>query len=352
MSLRVLASPPWRALSGNPYAGLLYRHIQEHGVVVDEARLRDVVGARPDVWHLHWPESALKPHSAARAGVRTAGLLGVMAVARLRGTRTVWTVHNLDPHELRHPRLAQLFWFLFPRLVDAVISLSREGARLARARWPALCTVPIAVIRHGHYRDAYPAAPTRAAGRAQLGLPADARVILCFGQIRSYKGLPQLVAAARGMKQVHVVIAGDPRDEISADAVVAAAAGDPCVHVRLGFVPSPEVPALFAAADLVVLPYLEGLHSGVALLSLSFDRPLLVPDRAAFRELRDDVGARWVHVFDGDLTSDDLERALSSAALVDGERAPLGAHDWAHIAKATVEVYCAVTAQAPTASPS
>jgi hypothetical protein len=101
---------------------------------------------------------------------------------------------------------------------------------------------------------------------------------------------------------------------------------------------------VIGAADLVALPYAELLNSGVALLALSFDRPVLVPATGAMADLRDAVGPAWVRTYDGALTPDVLAAALAAAA-GDAPRAPapLTTFDPAEVARATLEAYRTLT---------
>ena len=64
------------------------------------------------------------------------------------------------------------------------------------------------------------------------------------------------------------------------------------------FVDDLTMTRLFAAADVVVLPYLDISNSGVAMLALSLQRPVIGPSKGAFPELQAQVGTTWVRTFD------------------------------------------------------
>ena len=57
-----------------------------------------------DVLHAHWPDKALNAPRGWGRG-RAAAALAISQAAHLRGARVVWTAHNAEPHESRHPRL-------------------------------------------------------------------------------------------------------------------------------------------------------------------------------------------------------------------------------------------------------
>lgn len=107
------------------------------------------------------------------------------------------------------------------------------------------------------------------AGRAmrrRLGIPEGAQVIGFVGRIVRDKGVRELVAAWRELREsysdLHLVMVGDtePRDPIP-ESVAEELRTDPRAHIT-GVVP--DVTALYAAMDLLVLPsYREGFPNVV-----------------------------------------------------------------------------------------
>jgi glycosyltransferase involved in cell wall biosynthesis len=241
---------------------------------------------------------------------------------------------------------------VFTRRLDGVISLSAAGVDALRDAFPALARVPTFVVPHGHYRAAYPAPVPRAAARRALDLPPDAPVILHFGVLRPYKNVVRLVEAFRAMDAPEgdgaapaLLVAGTPGTAALADAVRAAADGAARVRLDLRFVPDEAVPRYLGAADLVALPYAEILNSGTALLALSLDRPVLVPDRGAMGELRGHAGAAWVRTYAPPLTPTTLADALAWARHADRPARPdLSALAWPRLAADTHAAFEAVVA--------
>jgi glycosyltransferase involved in cell wall biosynthesis len=198
------------------------------------------------------------------------------------------------------------------------------------------------VIPIGHFRDSYPNTVRRDEARRALGLAHDARVILFLGFIRPYKNVVRLVEAFRGLPgdDLVLLVAGKPYAPELGEEIERAAAPDPRVRTTLEFVAHDRMQVLFAAADLVALPYREILNSAAALLALSFDRPLLVPALGAMGELQARVGGEWVRTFTGELDSGELGAALEWArAGVRAPRAPLDALGWDELSRQTAEVY-------------
>jgi beta-1,4-mannosyltransferase len=101
------------------------------------------------------------------------------------------------------------------------------------------------------------------------------------------------------------------------------------------------------ASDVVVLPYIEILNSGAAILALSFSRPVLVPARGALIDLREEIGRDWVMTYEHELTPAILRSAAAWAQEPRPERAPLGSLDWEPIRDLTAAIFREVASAAP-----
>jgi beta-1,4-mannosyltransferase len=343
--LRIIARPAFENRDRNPYNWLLYTRLREQGVVVDEYSRAALLRGDHDVWHLHWPEARLNVPSKRVALQRMVEQQLLIEWARRRGTKIVWTIHNLHTHEGRHPWLERLLWrALIPRL-DGHISLSAAGQAAAVERFPRLAGVPGFVVPHGHYRDVYPNTVPRADARARLGIPGADVVLGFLGKIRAYKGVSTLLSAFRSLTDPHarLLVAGSVAPPETPASLAAAIGGDPRVHLHAGFVPESEVQLHLNASDLAVLPFHQILNSGSALLALSFDRPVLVPEMGAMAELQATVGRDWVRTYRGELTAGHLADAIRWVRETPrAGRAPLDPLGWDGIARRTAEAYRAI----------
>ncbi|WP_103019013.1 glycosyltransferase family 4 protein [Salinibacter altiplanensis] len=341
--LNVLGWPGFSSENGNPYTRLLYEGMEaEANVEVDGFARFEPLRQRYDVWHVHWPEDFLSYPSPTAAYFYVMAELLLFAWARLCGTKLVWTVHDLGPHESYHPRLERLFWLLFLPMVDGIISLSETARDEACERFPVLRSVPSAVVPHGHYRTAYPAPVPKAEARRRFNLDPEAPVALFVGRIRPYKNVVPLIQTFRQWEspEARLVVAGNPVSDDLAERIRGAAERDPRVCTDLRFIEEETMPALIATADLVVLPYETIMHSGSALLALSFDRPVLVPDRGAMTELQERVGPGWMRTYTGELTPPVLAEGMRWARTTDrAGRAPVEDLDWSRLARQTVALY-------------
>jgi len=333
--LRVLA---WPIDPLNPYTASLYAQMEDDASI--EAFSVGSLRRRHDIWHIHWPEALLNIRNPVLAAVKIAAFLGMIDSVRLRGGKIVWTVHNLNAHDNLHPRLEALFYRRFIPRVDGVISLSETGLAMAYEKFSRLRSLPAAIIRHGHYRDRY--LPCADDARSSLGIPGNARVILFFGEVRAYKNVDALVRAFRDVADTNarLLVAGRPKSPASGESVMKEAAPDPRVQLSLSFIEPERVGGYFKAADLVVLPYRHILNSGAALLALSFNRPVLVPDLGSMSDLRNDFGGSWVRMYSGEIDAAKLTSALAWAAQPRPALCPMPTdYLWNTIRAQTLEFY-------------
>lgn len=330
--LRVLARPAFANRRDNPYNWLLYSGLRARGVRVEEFGVKNLLFGRFDICHVHWPESTF--NASLLEGLATTGaLLRALDWLKVRGTKLVWTAHNLRAHERRFVRAEETFWNEFVARLDGFIALSEASLELTRQRFPELSRRPGFVVPHPHYRGEYPDGVARSQARERLGLAQDARVVLFFGRVLEYKNVPELIRTVRALprsvdgQEVVLLIAGRPYDRGCERAVLGAAAGDARIRLHLGFVPREDAQLFFRAANLVALPYREILNSGSAVLGLGFDRPVLMPRLGAGRELERLIGREWVHLYDElcpESVSEALARSQALPPVTDGRQlAPL-----------------------------
>jgi beta-1,4-mannosyltransferase len=347
--VRVMAAPAFRARNRarNPYNMLLYGAMRRLGVAVADVSPGGLL--RPaGVVHLHWPEYLFSARNRVLAFLRAIGLILALSWLRRRGRPIVWTVHNLGAHDVWHPRHEARMWRWFVRRVDGYIALSRGGQAALLERFPDLRDRPGFVIPHGLYRGVYPDRVSRHGARTALALPPEARIVAFLGAIRPYKNVPALISAFRGVEAPdwRLLVAGEPATSELAGAIRALAASDPRVRLDLAFVPDERVQLVLRADDLVVLPYREVLNSGSALLALSFERPLLLPERGALAELRSAIGPEWVRTYDGALEAATLVEGMNWVESTPRDPAVLQARfDWEEIARQTVAAYEAIRRQ-------
>jgi glycosyltransferase involved in cell wall biosynthesis len=250
----------------------------------------------------------------------------------------VMTAHYILPP---HPSRRQVAGArrVFGRM-DAVVAHSEHGAARLREE-VGLAPERVRVIPHGAF-DYLTKLPEEKPLPAELE-GAEGPVILSFGLLRPYKGLENLLEAFSEVPGAELWIVGNPRMSIEPLRELAALSG---ARVRFvtRFVEDAEIPAIFRAADVVVLPYLDAEHSGVLYTGLAFGKPLVLSAVGGFPEVAETGAARLVEPGDTaalaaelrQLTGDVGAREELAAA---GRAAAAGPFSWDEAARLTLDLY-------------
>ncbi|MBI5289484.1 MAG: glycosyltransferase family 4 protein [Chloroflexi bacterium] len=299
---------------------------------------------RGEVVHAQWWSYALAPVYAT--------LLGI---ARLRGKRVVMTAHNVQPHEggfLQRLAHRAVFRFAHSYVVHS------EANKAALLRMLRCDPARISVLPHGVLETPRSGLSRREA-RLKLGIDANARVALCFGNIRPYKGVDVLLRAfaevAREDPGALLIIAGQPwGDWAPYQRLIDELNLNDRVLLRLEYIAANEIEQYFVAADAVVLPYTHfDAQSGVGMRALPFGRPLIVTNTGGLPDL---VLDRRAVVPPGDAVAlaGVLRQVLGDQALRDrmavDSLALAASMGWDAIAERTVEIYAAARAGVPAAA--
>jgi glycosyltransferase involved in cell wall biosynthesis len=340
--LRVCARPGRTA--DNPFHTLLHAELRKLRIAVEPYSRREIPDQRFDILHVHWPDVWLNFPSAVRCMVRLMRQFRHFRKIKNGGAKIVWTVHNLGTHEGRHPLIEAWFWKRFVPMVDAAIVLTEVSIALAQKAFPHLSSKRCFVVPHGHYRDAYPMGPGRAASRRHFGYGESATVLCFLGLIRPYKNVPELIARFRALRDpnLRLLVGGVPRGAVLEAEIRKAAGGEPRIQLHLRRLDDVEIPLFLQAADLVVLPFKDILNSGSAILGLSYSRPLLVPEKGSMPELKKVGGEAFVRTYPGEFDANVLADGIAWAKGPRPADLDLSGLEWDRIARQTLEVYCAV----------
>lgn len=344
---RVLMAP-W--FDDNPYQQLLADGLRQTGVEVigqsaDDFFVRAAF-AGADAYHLHWLHSFYHSKRAIKRLLNVAAFSLQLLVARLRGKGIVWTVHNLRDHELKFPHLDRYCTWLVTRLATAVITHCDWSKAQLRSAFPSLPDERVWTIRHGHYIGRYPpAAVPRHEARARFGVSEDETLLLFFGNIRAYKGLPDLIDAFATLPPdagCRLLIAGKPLDAADEGPLREAASGL-AIELTLRSIGDDEIALFFTAADYLVLPYRSIATSGAAILGMSLATAIVAPDMGCLGETLREAGAILYDPADRDGLRRTLLEAVAQRPKADqlGQRNLEVARQWGwdRIAARTAEAY-------------
>ncbi|MFE3447358.1 glycosyltransferase family 4 protein [Nonomuraea sp. NPDC059194] len=217
--------------------------------------------------------------------------LGIL-LGTARKVRVVALCHNVLPHE-RKPWDEPLMKALLNR-VDGVLTHSGQQAELART----LTRKPVTTVALP------PHLPARSPARGE-GIHHR---LLFFGIVRPYKGLDLLLRALP--EGVSLTVAGEFWGGIEQTRQLIAELGiADRVELRPGYVAADEVPALFARADALVLPYRNATASQNVWLGHEHGVPVIATRVGALADnVRDGVDGLLVEPGDAEALRKAIER--------------------------------------------
>ncbi len=338
--LKVMAFPAYTSKS-NAYNKLLYSAVEKEEVEVIEFTFKRAYLNKADILHVHWPEFFLNSHYWIKAFVFSCALLLSFFALKLKGTKLVWTIHNLKPHQVKHPLTSKIYWFFYKKMVNGVLSMSHANHKIAVENIPQIRNLPYAITFHGLY-ETQTRQLNQSESRKHLKLPEDTSILLCLGQIKAYKGYEKLIELAQqahdnpinGIKPIYVLVAGKS-DEPEYIAFIKEKTANLNFDLRVGFVSNEDLPHYFKAADISVIPFNAIFNSGSALMSISQEVKTLIPWTPNFEEYAD--------LLDGGLiTYENLNQETVKQAIQAPEFYLKGIDpqiQWEQIARNTISLY-------------
>ena len=275
----------------------------------------------------HVPDMLAWRRSAAEFDVVHAQWLAVQGVdIKLlpAGQPLVMTAHDVLPREAR-PGQVEAQAKLYSH-ADAVVVHTEHGkGRLINE--VGLDEAKVEVIPHGPFthisemENPLPL-PHELDGPGARG---EKPVVLFLGLLRPYKGLDVLLDAWDGITDAELWIVGRPR--MDTERLRNHAAELEGVRFLTRWVEDREIPPIFRAATVCVLPYREIDQSGVLATALAFETPLVTSQAGGLSEAADSGAAISVPVGDVESLHDALKMVMGDRERQ--QRLSSAAHDLA-----------------------
>lgn len=237
------------------------------GVAAISAINKHLLRRRPDVVHIPF-----------LAGLPSIVVIPLLWLHRLP---LIGTIHDPISHEGQEIdilgvdlRLAALLQV--SRALDAIVVHGQECKEQAvEAGYPP---EKIRVLQHGLYTH------FEAADQADSTVADGENVLLFFGKIRPNKGfdrIPEIVdGVAEEVEDVTAVVAGTSDvgwqiDRDTLNQMIDELRSHDRIDLHDRYIPNEEVGKFFRGATAVVLPYYDATASGVAMISYTFEKPLV-----------------------------------------------------------------------------
>lgn len=267
---------------------LLKQNIQ---VSFDEGNvIKSIIKYRPNVIHIHWPNYLMITNNMLGTYIKSTCFISWLLLLKLFGMKIVWTVHNIAGHDGKFKSDELLFSKLLAKICNKlIVHCSSAKTEVENIYGKDL---PIEIIPHGSYVDCYENVVTPSGARNKLKLGEEDIVFLCFGQIRPYKGILELIREFKELdcQKAKLLIVGKPsNNELTVD-IYNDCSGDSRIRVIPEFVPDKDIQTYMNASDIVILPYKDILTSGSAILAMSFGKPIVAPSVGCMTDTFDEKG--------------------------------------------------------------
>jgi len=198
--------------------------------------------------------------------------------------KSIAVVDNVLPHERRIGN-ATLARYFFKAMQGSVVMSESVGEDLDMLK----VTSPRSFAPHPIY-DSFGESANPAEARKKLQIDPDAQAMLFFGFIRRYKGLHVLIESLNHLQDklpnYCLIIAGEFYEDEDLCRTKIEQFGI-TNHIRLfdQYIPNDQVADYFAAADVVIQPYLSATQSGVAQVAYHFEVPVITTDVGGLAEV-------------------------------------------------------------------
>lgn len=344
--MRVTMFPAHVRQNDNPFISILVAALRDQDV--DVRSYSPLWRVLPEALHIHWLEGVFWGLVSARlqhfASVR-AGRLAMLARAmKVAGRPVVWTVHNIQPHDLkdsRHPAIYSRYSSVIMPLISDVICMGSNVEAEVRAAYPSLSGCRFHQIPHPNYVDYFASVTPSLPPETHTFLaPSGAPVLAMLGMIRPYKGIPALVERLRGSSLDFRLIVGGAGPVGELKAIRNAIGNDSRFALLPRRLTEPEFVAITQVSDLALFNFQKVLNSGSVLAALSIGTPVLAPRKGAIIDLSQKLGPPWVNLFECEITEVVLSKVLQelSACKLNGP-APLASYSPKRIAALTKAIY-------------
>jgi glycosyltransferase involved in cell wall biosynthesis len=272
-------------------------------------------------------------------------LIDFYLIRYLLKMKTIWTIHNLYSHESYHPFSERIIKMYFARKVDMIITHCNTAMRIVKQEYN-ISKSKMAVIPHGHYLNNYENLIAKKEARKKLNLRDTDLIFLCFGRIRPYKEVDELVSAFnqfRGVDDIKLLIVGRPLNNRIKYNLLKLSKENKNIICILKFILDKHIQIYMNASDVVVIPYREILTSGAAILAMSFEKPIIAPYLGCIIDILDGNGA---FLYDSKKLNG-LFHALNRAIKEKSKLFEMGKnnlklvkkYNWKEIGKKTSEIY-------------
>ncbi|TQI71541.1 glycosyltransferase involved in cell wall biosynthesis [Gramella sp. Hel_I_59] len=248
-----------------------------------------------DIVNIHWPEALFQWKEPTESELKT---LEEQMILWKKGSLLVYTKHDYQRNKGTTVNFSKLFE-LVEKYTDVFIHLGQFSKDLYSRRYPKAIHE---IVNHPLYKNHFEI-HDKIKARKQLGINENATVIIVPGTIRTYQERDLILNAFKDLKlpgkvlictNVHSEIRFDFPGRVKLKRVFdvknylvdkfRSKHQPPKYLFTYGMVPRKELELKMSAADLVIIPRINTLNSGLVFLGLTYDKITVGPACGNIRE--------------------------------------------------------------------
>lgn len=208
--------------------------------------------------------------------------LTILGISKLRGKTNVLTIHNVELHE--GGNIKNFLYKSVFRLGDEFIVHTEKNKK----QLSNYVSGKIHVMPHGLIEPQL-SSLTKSQARSKLQINSKTKVLLCFGNIREYKGLDDALVALASIEDsnIKLMIAGECWENWNKyQSIIDKHGLSSKVFKYTKFIPDEDLEIYFKSSDLILLPYKHfDAQSGVGSLVLPFEKPMIITNTGGLPDL-------------------------------------------------------------------
>lgn len=282
--------------SGNTYIDSLYESLKEKNlnVSISEEHFWDHESAY-DIIHVHWIESLFNWNIRQLTEEDYSRLKFRLENLKKSNTKLILTKHNEFPHHLHENRLIRKVYNLFYEYTDGIIHLGQYSLNKFRENYVGtLENIEHVIINHGNYLNLKNNTSKQTA-RNILNISENRFVFLCFGKFRV-------------KEERSIVIKAFKKTNIESKTLLSTTwnfgYGKENMFSKIkrfilnlssnyklfnAYISEDNIQTYMNAADVLIVPRINSLNSGLVYLGLSFGKIIIGPTTGNITEIMEET---------------------------------------------------------------
>ena len=298
--MKVLVFP--NRFQNNPYFEEFNNSLKSAGMQTVRFAAVLLFRSRFDVVHFHFPDHIITQGNLPKSIVSTISVLSLTFYAKVTRRPITWMVHDVNPLLVRRKSALSIFMKVFKYCVDGYVFLSKSSQREFYNYNPGEQFKPCALIHISRYKN-YSFDVAALQNLRKENHVGDGEILISIlGDIKPRKGfqcIPLIPNETRDGIKVNLAICGQV-DGINEESVENLLQSRPRTNfIRINRrLRDDELALWIRSSDAVLLPYIIGSNSSMAINVLSNYGRIISSDVPMFQEIKDYFGDSWIKTVD------------------------------------------------------